>query len=157
MKEKEEQIIELQGLTANTMGTLLNCIYSEEFAFTIENVQEILPAAALLQLNDIRSGCELFLKNQLDPQNCLGIKKFAEIHNCPNLKNSTQEYIYEHFSHIVQNSDEFLQLKPLELEELIRSNEIEVNSIIRRKHELRIFKIHKILVYCFKKIIQGGQ
>ena len=98
MKEKEEQVIELHGLTAHTMKILLNCIYSEEFIFTIENVQEILPAAALLQLTDIRSGCELFLKNQLEPSNCLGIKKFAEMHNCPTIKNSTQEYIFEHFS-----------------------------------------------------------
>jgi len=126
MKEKEEQTIELHGLTAETMEILLNCIYSEPFAFTIDNVQEILPAAALLQLADIRHGCEMFLKNQLSPHNCLGIKKFAEIHSCHTLKSATQEYIYEHFSHIVQNSEEFLQLRPAELEELIRSNEIEV-------------------------------
>lgn len=126
MKEKGEHVIELQGLSAKTMSILLDFIYSEQFMFTIDNVQEILPAAALLQLNDILVGCEQFLKNQLDPHNCLGILKFAEIHDCKNLKNATQEYIYEHFSHIVQNSDEFLQLKPYELEELIRSNEIEV-------------------------------
>ena len=50
MKEKDEQTIELQGLTAKTMEIILDCIYSENFMFTIENVQEILPAAALLQL-----------------------------------------------------------------------------------------------------------
>lgn len=128
MKEKSEQIIELQGLCSKTLSILLDCIYSEKFLFTIENVQEILPAAALLQLDDIRYGCEDFLKAQLDPQNCLGIRKFSEIHNCINLKNSTQEYIYENFSHIVQNSEEFLHLNSTELEELIRSNEIEVTN-----------------------------
>ena len=51
MKEKEQPVIELQGLSAKTMEILLNCIYSEKVIFTIENVQEILPAAALLQLN----------------------------------------------------------------------------------------------------------
>lgn len=50
MKEKDLQIIELQGLTSKTMEILLDCIYSEKVGFTIENVQEILPAAALLQL-----------------------------------------------------------------------------------------------------------
>ena len=51
MKEKDLQTIELQGLSAKTMAYLLDCIYSEQVLFTIENVQEILPAAALLQLN----------------------------------------------------------------------------------------------------------
>ncbi len=53
MKEKDLQVIELQGLSAKTMEILLDCIYSEKVSFTIENVQEILPAAALLQLNGI--------------------------------------------------------------------------------------------------------
>jgi len=79
-----------------------------------------------LLFKEIRSGCEEFLKNQLDPQNCLGIKLFADLHNCINLKSATQEYIYEHFTQIVQNSDEFYSLKPKELEDLIKSNEIEV-------------------------------
>ena len=126
MKEKSEQTIELQGLSSQTLGILLDCIYSEKFMFTIENVQEILPAATLLQLDDIRNGCEDFLRAQLDPHNCLGIRKFAEIHDCINLKGSTQEFIFENFTHIVQNSEEFLHLSATELEELIRSNEIEV-------------------------------
>ncbi len=128
MKEKDLQVIELQGISAKTMEILLDCIYSDKVIFTMENVQEILPAAALLQLNEIRAGCEEYLKNQLDPQNCLGIQSFAEIHHCLALKNATQEFIYEHFSQVVQNSEEFYQLKPKELEELIRSNEIEVAS-----------------------------
>ncbi len=48
MKEKQEQTIELHGLTAETMDILLNCIYSEPFSFTIENVQEILPVIEII-------------------------------------------------------------------------------------------------------------
>lgn len=53
MKEKDLPVIELQGLNTKTMEILLDCIYSEKVSFTTENVQEILPAAALLQLNGI--------------------------------------------------------------------------------------------------------
>lgn len=53
MKEKDLQVIELQGLSSKTMEILLDCIYSEKVCFTIENVQEILPAAALLQLTGL--------------------------------------------------------------------------------------------------------
>lgn len=64
----------------------------------------------------------------MDSHNCLGIKSFAELHDCENLRNATKEYIYEHFSQVVQNSDEFYNLKAKELEELIKSNDIEVSN-----------------------------
>lgn len=51
MREKDLQIIELKGLTAHTMELLLNCIYTDQVRFSTENVQEILPAASLLQLS----------------------------------------------------------------------------------------------------------
>lgn len=50
MKEKELPVIELKGLSARTMEILLDCMYSGKVSFTSENVQELLPAAALLQL-----------------------------------------------------------------------------------------------------------
>jgi kelch-like protein 12 len=126
MKEKDLQVIEIKGISADIMKILLDCIYTENVNFTVENVQEILAGAALLQLTDIRLGCEDFLKNQLDPQNCLGIKKFAELHNCQSLKVTTDDYINENFCRIVQNSEEFFTLEPKEIEDLIKSNEIEV-------------------------------
>ena len=55
MKEKDLQVIDLQGLSSKTMEILLDCIYSEKVSFTIENVLEILPAAALLQLTGKKS------------------------------------------------------------------------------------------------------
>ena len=57
--------------------------------------------------------------------NSLGIKQFAETHGCVELKKAAQEYIYEHFSQVVQN-EEFFNLKLNELEELITLDEIEV-------------------------------
>jgi hypothetical protein len=53
MREKELQVIELKGLSAKTMEILLDCIYSEKVSFNIDNVQEILPAAAFLQLTGL--------------------------------------------------------------------------------------------------------
>ena len=50
MKEKELPVVELKGLSARTMEILLDCMYSGKVSFTSENVQELLPAAALLQL-----------------------------------------------------------------------------------------------------------
>lgn len=42
--------MDIQGLTAATMEILLDFVYTETVLVTVENVQELLPAACLLQL-----------------------------------------------------------------------------------------------------------
>lgn len=42
--------MDIQGLNAGTMEILLDFVYTETVLVTVENVQELLPAACLLQL-----------------------------------------------------------------------------------------------------------
>lgn len=57
MVERHMNVIELKGFSASVMEILLNSIYGESVIVTSDNVQDILPAASLLQLN----GTGLFL------------------------------------------------------------------------------------------------
>ena len=50
MSERAKPSIELQGLKASAMDILLEFMYTEMVEVTIENVQELLPSACLLQL-----------------------------------------------------------------------------------------------------------
>jgi kelch-like protein 12 len=47
----EQKKIEIQGLSADMMEILLDFIYTEKVKVSVENVQALLPAACLLQLN----------------------------------------------------------------------------------------------------------
>jgi hypothetical protein len=51
MVERHLNVIELKGFSAAVMEILLNSIYGESVTVTSDNVQDILPAASLLQLN----------------------------------------------------------------------------------------------------------
>lgn len=51
MVERHMNVIELKGFSAAVMEILLNSIYGETVTVTSDNVQDILPAASLLQLN----------------------------------------------------------------------------------------------------------
>ncbi|CAF4517649.1 unnamed protein product, partial [Rotaria socialis] len=126
MVERHMNIIELKGFNASVMEILLNSIYGESVTVTNDNVQDILPAASLLQLNgtDIQRQCALFLASHLEPANCLGIYCFADLHNCSQLKQTALSFIWTHFAAVV-HSDEFLTLKANEVEDLIQSDEIE--------------------------------
>lgn len=49
--------------------------------------QVLLPAAGLLQLQEVKRACCEFLSTQLHPTNCLGIRAFADLHACSDLLN----------------------------------------------------------------------
>lgn len=55
-------------------------------------VQVLLPAAGLLQLQEVKKACCEFLITQLHPTNCLGIRAFADLHACTELLNLANTY-----------------------------------------------------------------
>ena len=67
------------------MDILIDFCYTSSIVVEENNVQTLLPAACLLQLAEIQDVCCEFLKRQLDPSNCLGIRAFADTHACRDL------------------------------------------------------------------------
>lgn len=51
MQEKDKSIIDLLEIPSSVMETLLDFVYTETVEVSVENVQELLPAACLLQLS----------------------------------------------------------------------------------------------------------
>jgi len=50
MCEMEKSVVELHDISASIMEVLLDFVYTETVNVSVENVQELLPAACLLQL-----------------------------------------------------------------------------------------------------------
>ena len=50
MSEEHKTVIELHEISADVMEVLLDFVYTETVNVNVENVQELLPAACLLQL-----------------------------------------------------------------------------------------------------------
>lgn len=73
----------------------------------------------------VKQACCDFLESQLDPSNCLGIRDFAETHNCLDLMQAAEVYSQKHFPEVVQH-EEFMLLQQEEVEKLIRCDEIQV-------------------------------
>uniref|UniRef100_A0A7M4EA62 Kelch like family member 12 n=1 Tax=Crocodylus porosus TaxID=8502 RepID=A0A7M4EA62_CROPO len=124
LSEKDKPYVDIQGLTASTMEILLDFVYTETVHVTVENVQELLPAACLLQLKGVKQACCEFLESQLDPSNCLGIRDFAETHNCVDLMQAAEVFSQKHFPEVVQH-EEFILLNQEEVEKLIKCDEIQ--------------------------------
>ena len=53
-----------------------------------------------IQIQPIKEACCNYLKSQLSASNCLGIKTFAEFHNCADLCKAAVKYADEQFTEV---------------------------------------------------------
>lgn len=125
--ESRQREVTLQQVDPDALEMLVNFAYTSWIEVNEDNVQTLLPASSLLQLNSVRDACCEFLKKQLHPSNCLGIRSFADAHTCGELLESSHKFALIHFVDVSQ-TEEFLLLKVDEVLELISSNEINVRS-----------------------------
>ncbi|XP_016658626.1 ring canal kelch protein isoform X2 [Acyrthosiphon pisum] len=124
-EERNKDHIVIKGLNSTSLKLLINYIYSGEIIVNEENVKDMLAAADLIQLDYIRAACEEFLQTQLNPSNCLGIRAFADLHNCTDLISSSDAYIKKQFLEVAKYN-EFLRLSPEEVIQLISLSDLDV-------------------------------
>lgn len=77
MKEHESNEVALHDVDPTAIELLIEYAYTGQIIITPDNVQVLLPASSVLQMQDVREACCRFLLRQLHPTNCLGIRSFA--------------------------------------------------------------------------------
>ncbi|KAG8592587.1 hypothetical protein GDO81_000552 [Engystomops pustulosus] len=127
MSESRAKRVRIKEVDGWTLKLLVDYVYTAEIKVTEENVQVLLPAASLLQLQDVRKTCCEFLESQLHPTNCLGIRAFADMHACTELLHQANTFAEQHFSDIVQG-EEFVNLGIEQVCSLIASDKLTVLS-----------------------------
>lgn len=111
----------------NIFNIISDFCYTSHIIVEESNVQMLLPAACLLQLTEIQDICCEFLKRQLDPSNCLGIRAFADTHSCRELLRIADKFTQHNFQEVME-SEEFLLLPVSQLVDIIASDELNVRS-----------------------------
>lgn len=87
----------LKDIDDSAVEALVDFCYTAQIVVEEGNVQTLLPAACLLQLAEIQDVCCEFLKRQLDPSNCLGIRAFADTHACRDLLKVADKFTQHNF------------------------------------------------------------
>ncbi|KAL4085410.1 hypothetical protein QTP88_027269 [Uroleucon formosanum] len=88
---------------------------------------DLLAAANILQLQEVKKACCDFLQSQLCPTNCISINAIADFYSCMKLIKNSELYIYQHFSEVF-GGDEFLALSSEQVIKLISSDKLVVPS-----------------------------
>lgn len=127
MMESTQKVINLSGVKPHIMGILNDFAYTGMLDVREDNVQQLLAASTLFQFPEICDLCCKFLELQLDPSNCVGIRKYAEDHSASQFLPIVDCYILENFTQII-DSDEYQMLPYKVLEGLIGSFNLNVRS-----------------------------
>lgn len=127
LKESDAAEITIHDVCPTTMCIILNFIYTGQIRVTELTVCRLLPAAAMFQVTDVIRACCVFLERQLSPGNAIGIANFAEQYSCIELQSKANQYILRNFSQVCEE-EEFTQLSPKQLVELIRRDELNVTE-----------------------------
>ena len=127
LRESGQDVVEIKDMDPDILSSLVDFAYTGEVQVTVENVQEVLSAASLLQITQVQDICCEFLKKQLDANNCLGIKNFAEANGCSQLSDVIDEYARRHFQEVAVGS-EFLNNSWENIAKLISSSDLNVGS-----------------------------
>lgn len=110
------------------MTAIIDYAYTRRAKVTAENVESILPAADQLHVLGLVKACCEFLSNNMNPENCIGIRKFAQSYFCPSLEKKALTYTLVNFNGVFTSSNEFLQLDIEEVVDLLQSDKLNVRT-----------------------------
>ncbi|XP_066290529.1 kelch-like protein 20 isoform X1 [Branchiostoma lanceolatum] len=119
--ESTQRHVTMREVDGAALDQLITFIYTATMTVDEENVQALLSCATLLQMTGVSAACCQFLEKQLAPCNCLGIRQFADLHSCNQLRNEANKYLHQHFSEVIQE-EEFLLMDYQDLHNLVTSD-----------------------------------
>ena len=126
--ENNGSSISIKDVNPDILTLLVKYIYTSRIVITEDNVVNIFIFSKMLQFWEVTKACSQFIKNQIQPDNCLGIKAFAKAQDDTDLISSfTDSYIFQHFAEVVKQ-EEFLELNKEDLIDFIASDKIVLES-----------------------------
>ena len=106
-----------------TLACVVDYFYTAEVEFTVDNVQKIVEASDLLQLDDVKTAGERFMLERVDAANCDGFRNFASLYRLKQLQEGTRQVMLDKFSSVVSEA-EFKDLTCAELIDYISEDGI---------------------------------
>lgn len=120
--------VNLAEVGEEVLRPILDYAYTGQCGVTAGNVERLLPLADRLGVVGVVQQCCNFLLTEMQPENCLGIYRFARQYFCHDLEASGRRYILHHFRKILHNSTELYELTAEELRRVLAEDELNVRG-----------------------------
>ena len=96
-KDTGKTYLKIDSLTGAIFEQILEYIYTSVIVMNDENIQDILQAADILLMSDLKELCCEYLEQCITVSNCLGIRYFTEQFSCPRVCHKATNFMDEHF------------------------------------------------------------
>nr|XP_026695281.1 kelch-like protein 12 isoform X2 [Ciona intestinalis] len=123
MKEKFEKEIRIKEVTKVAMKQVIAFIYTNKVLLSEENIDEVLHAASLMQVQDLLALVIQYLSDEISPMNCLHYRQLGILYSLNDLISECDRCIWENFDE-VSAQEKFLDIDEVEIEKLISSDEL---------------------------------
>lgn len=141
LAENRQEVVHLSDMDPQAVEALIQYAYTSHIEIRVDNVEGLLSVSCILQIDEVKEACSEFMKHQLHPTNCLGIRAFADGHNCTELFKIADAFTKERFVEVVKNQ-EFLLLNAECVAQLLSSDDLNVNSESQIFDALRAWAEH---------------
>ncbi len=126
LRECTNRQVVLRDMPAPSLALLLEYMYCSNLPLTAANVQGISVAAFLLQMDDVFSRCHIYMIDNMDASNCLGIYYYARDLGAEELADQAQRYLRQHFTEVCLE-EEVLELEAHKLGALLGSDDLNIS------------------------------
>ncbi|XP_035667926.1 kelch-like protein 21 isoform X5 [Branchiostoma floridae] len=125
--EAKQERVSIQDVSEVAMATILNYAYTGFFHAEPDQVQAVMSAAKLLQIEFVSRKVAKYMKNHLDVSNCADVLMYADMLGDLTLKEASVRYITNRFNQVALQPS-FLQLPLPLLQSLLNMDDLMVDS-----------------------------
>ena len=105
------------------LTSIVDYMYTGEIELTVDNVERLIKAGDVLQLEGLRAGCDEFMVAQVELRNCFEFYRFAKLYRLDKLHWNAKRLMLAEFTAITFNA-EFKEFSCCDLIEFIKEDEL---------------------------------
>ena len=150
------------------MTSVVDYMYTGDIELTVDNVESLVEACDILQLDGLKAACEDFMTSLVDLANCVRLHIFAALYGLDKAQKKAKELMLAEFKKVAF-SDQFKELSCSELVEIIKDDDIHVededpvvesvvewvrHDLVRRKASFETILEHTRLPFCTSHYLQ---
>lgn len=111
MKENQDNEVTIKDMSSSTAEKMLKYVYSGKL-ITGDEDNELLAAADMYDLTDLKVSCERLLSSSLNNQNCVDLLILADRHTAISLRKSAMAFVLGNLSAVVKVTNWHQRLTP---------------------------------------------
>ncbi len=108
-EETNARLVEVKDVSFVGLKNVVDYIYTAKIKITFKNIEDILPAAHMLQMTDLVEECIEWMLCRITKNSCFNFLQFAEKYNIETIEDAITDFVLENFK-AVSETKEFTEI-----------------------------------------------